>query len=170
MAILFEWYENVNDLNKPEDERLLHPRPVLAMPMETDDITSHIEHASSMSRGDIAGVLSELSRVVAGALGSGRRVHIEGLGYFRYVLDTIGVSTLEEFDFEKQVKAVRVEFIPEREKTASGLYLRKLVDSDELEWIELAPTTKDYDPATDTGDGGSSTTEPDDDEERPGGL
>ena len=88
MAILFEWYENVNDLNKPEDERLLHPRPVLAMPMETDDITSHIEHASSMSRGDIRGVLAELSRVVAYGLGRGQRVHIEGLGYFWITLES----------------------------------------------------------------------------------
>ena len=101
-------------------------------------------------------------------MSQGRSVHIEGLGYFRYVLDTVGVSSLEEFDFQKQVKAVRVEFIPEREKTSSGLYLRKLVDSDELEWIELAPTTEDYDPATDTGS--ESTGGTDDEEERPGGL
>ena len=80
-------------------------------------------------------------------MSQGKSVHIKGLGYFRYVLDTVGVANLDDFDFEKQVKAVRVEFIPEREKTASGTYTRALVDSDDLEWIELSPDTKDDDAA-----------------------
>ncbi len=148
-----------------------YPRAVVqGKPVETKTIANDLTKISTVSYSDVMAVLGDIAGVMHTRMSQGRSVHIEGLGYFRYVLDTIGVSTLEEFNFEKQVKAVRVEFIPEREKTASGLYLRKLVDSDELEWIELAPTTKDYDPATDTGDGGSSTTEPDDDEERPGGL
>ena len=44
----------------------------------------------------------------------GKSVHIKGLGAFRYTLDTVGVENLEDFDFEKQVKAVRVEFTPPR--------------------------------------------------------
>ena len=50
------------------------------------------------------------------------------------------------------MKAVRVEFTPEREKTASGAYTRALVDSDVLEWIELSSDTKDEDPAQDEDD------------------
>lgn len=46
------------------------------------------------------------------------------LGYFRYTLDTVGVENLEDFDFEKQVKAVRVEFIPERTRLANGNFGR----------------------------------------------
>lgn len=76
----------------------------------------------------------------------GKSVHIKGLGYFRYTLDTEGVERLEDFDFEKQVKAVRVQFTPERERlSGSKAYTRALVDSDELEWIELSPDTKDDD-------------------------
>ena len=56
------------------------------------------------------------------------------------------------FDFEKQVKAVRVEFIPERTKLANGTYTRALVDSDQLEWIELSPDTEDSDSAQDEDD------------------
>lgn len=78
----------------------------------------------------------------------GKSVHIKGLGYFRYTLDSTGVEKLEDFDFEKQVKAVRVEFTPERERlSGSKAYTRALVDSDDLEWIELSPDTKDDDPA-----------------------
>ena len=42
---------------------------------------------------------------------------------------------------------MRVEFIPERTRTAGGTYTRALVDSDQLEWIELAPNTEEQDPA-----------------------
>lgn len=82
----------------------------------------------------------------------GKSVHIKGLGYFLYTFDTVGVENLEDFDFEKQVKAVRVEFIPERTKLANGTYTRALVDSDQLEWIELSPDTQDSDPAQDEDD------------------
>ena len=90
-------------------------------------------------------------------MSQGKSVHIKGLGYFRYVLDTTGVKDIKEFDFEKQVKAVRVEFVPERSKLSNGAYSRALVDSDTLEWIELAPETEDQDPSG--GGGGDSNDE-----------
>ena len=99
-------------------------------------------------------VLGDIADVTHTRMSQGKSVHIKGLGYFRYVLDTVGVANLDDFDFEKQVKAVRMEFIPEREKTASGTYTRALVDSDDLEWIELSPDTKDDDPAQGGGDDG----------------
>lgn len=99
-------------------------------------------------------VLGDIADVMHTRMSQGKSVHIKGLGYFRYVLDTVGVANLDDFDFEKQVKAVRVEFIPEREKTTSGTYTRALVDSDDLEWIELSPDTKDDDPAQGGGDDG----------------
>ncbi len=49
-------------------------------------------------------------------------------------------------------QAVHVQFIPERAKTSNGTYTRALVDSEQLEWIELSPDTKDQDPS---GGGGS---------------
>lgn len=99
-------------------------------------------------------VLGDIADVMHTRMSQDKSVHIKGLGYFRYVLDTVGVANLDDFDFEKQVKAVRVEFIPEREKTASGTYTRALVDSDDLEWIELSPDTKDDDPAQGGSDDG----------------
>ena len=67
--------------------------------------------------GDIAGVMHT-------RMSQGKSVHIKGLGYFRYTLDTVGVESLDDFDFQKQVKAVRVEFIPERTKLSGGTYTR----------------------------------------------
>lgn len=97
-------------------------------------------------------VLGDIAGVMHTCMSQGKSVHIKGLGCFRYVLDTKGVKDLKEFNFGKQVQAVHVQFIPERAKTSNGTYTRALVDSEQLEWIELSPDTKDQDPS---GSGGN---------------
>ena len=121
---------------------------VQGKPVETETIAKDLSKISTVSNSDVQAVLGDIATRMA----QGKSVHIKGLGYFRYTLDTVGVEDLEDFDFEKQVKAVRVEFIPERTRLANGTYTRALVDSDQLEWIELSPDTQDSDPAQDEDD------------------
>ena len=116
-------------------------------PVETKDLAEELAFVSTVSKSDVNAVLGDIARVMNTFMANGKSVHIDGLGYFRYVLDTKGVENLEDFDFEKQVKAVRVQFTPEREKNSSGAYTRALVDTKKLEWIELNPDTEDKDPA-----------------------
>ena len=129
---------------------------VQGAPVETDDLAEELAFVSTVSRSDVRAVLDDIARVMNTLMAQGKSVHVDGLGYFRYVLDTKGVENLEDFDFEKQVKAVRVQFTPEREKSSSGAYTRALVDTKKLEWIELNPATEDQDPAQ----GGGTGTEP----------
>lgn len=138
-----------------KQQGVYYPRAVVqGKPVETETIAKDLAKISTVSNSDVQAVLGDIAGVMHTRMAQGKSVHIKGLGYFRYVLDTVGVANLDDFDFEKQVKAVRVEFIPEREKTASGTYTRALVDSDDLEWIELSPDTKDDDPAQGGGDDG----------------
>ena len=116
-------------------------------PVETKDLAEELAFVSTVSKSDVNAVLGDIARVMNTFMANGKSVHIDGLGYFRYVLDTKGVENLDDFDFEKQVKAVRVQFTPEREKNSSGAYTRALVDTKKLEWIELNPNTEDKDPA-----------------------
>ncbi len=120
-------------------------------PVETKDLAEELAFVSTVSKSDVNAVLGDIARVMNTFMANGKSVHIDGLGYFRYVLDTKGVENLEDFDFEKQVKAVRVQFTPEREKNSSGAYTRALVDTKKLEWIELGANAEDQDPAQ--GDG-----------------
>lgn len=124
---------------------------VQGAPVETDDLAEELAFVSTVSRSDVRAVLGDIARVMNTLMAQGKSVHVDGLGYFRYVLDTKGVANLEDFDFEKQVKAVRVQFTPEREKSSSGAYTRALVDTKKLEWIELGANAEDQDPAQ--GDG-----------------
>ena len=136
-----------------KQQGVYYPRAVVqGKPVETETIAKDLAKISTVSNSDVQAVLGDIAGVMHTRMAQGKIVHIKGLGYFRYVLDTVGVDSLEDFDFEKQVKAVRVEFIPERTRLANGTYTRALVDSDQLEWIELSPDTEDSDPAQDEDD------------------
>ena len=120
---------------------------VQGKPVETETIAKDLAKISTVSNSDVQAVLGDISGVMHTRMSQGKSVHIKGLGYFRYVLDTKGVKDLKDFNFEKQVQAVRVQFVPERSKQSNGAYTRALVDSEQLEWIELSPDAKDQDPS-----------------------
>lgn len=127
---------------------------VQGKPVETETIAKDIAKISEVSNSDVQAVLSNIAGVIHTRMAQGKSVHLKGLGYFRYVLDTKGVKDLADFNFDKQVQAVRIEFIPERSKLSNGTYTRALVDSDTLEWIELSPDTEDTAPGGSFGNDG----------------
>ena len=130
-----------------------YPRAIVqGNPVETETIAKDLAKISTVSNSDVQAVLGDIAGVMHARMSQGKSVHIKGLGYFRYALNTTGVKDLKDFDFAKQVKAVRIEFIPERTKMSGGTYTRALVDSDDLEWIELSPDTKDTTPGEDEDD------------------
>ena len=109
-----------------------YPRAIVqGNPVETETIAKDLARISTVSNSDVQAVLGDIAPVMHARMAQGKSVHIKGLGYL----------------------AVRVEFIPERTRTASGTYTRALVDSDQLEWIELAPNTEEQDPAEDDDEG-----------------
>lgn len=133
---------------------------VQGKPVETETIAKDLAKISTVSNSDVQAVLGDIAGVMHTRMSQGKSVHIKGLGYFRYVLDTKGVKDIKEFNFEKQVQAVRVQFIPERTKQSNGTFTRALVDSDQLEWIELSSDTKDQDPAQGGGSDGDENENP----------
>lgn len=137
-----------------QKQAVYYPRAIVqGKPVETEPIAKDLAKISTVSNSDVQAVLGDISGVMHTRMSQGKSVHIKGLGYFRYVLDTKGVKDLADFNFDKQVQAVRVQFVPERSKTSNGIYTRALVDSDQLEWIELSPDAEDQDPAGGGSDG-----------------
>lgn len=142
-----------------EKMQVYYPRAIVqGKPVTTETIAKDLAKISTVSNSDVQAVLGDIAGVIHTRLAQGKSVHIKGLGYFRYALTTKGVKTLEEFDFQKQVQAIRVEFIPERTKlNGSKAYTRALVDSDEVEWIELPASAEDTTPTPDGGTDDSGT-------------
>ena len=130
-----------------KNQGIYYPRAIVqGNPVETETIAKDLAKISTVSNSDVQAVLGDIASVMHNRMAQGKSVRIKGLGYFRYTLDTVGVKNLEDFDFQKQVKAVRVEFTPERTRLANGTYTRALVDSDQLEWIELPSDTEETEP------------------------
>lgn len=100
---------------------------VVGDPIETDEVAEELSAISTVSRSDVRAVLGDIAKVLA---------------------------NLDDFDFQKQVNAVRVQFIPEKTFGKRGdTATRALVDKN-IEWIELSSV-----PPTGT------VTEPDEEEE-----
>lgn len=138
MAFYKKSYNKSNEVYYPQ-------AIVQGKPVETETIARELARISTVSNSDVQAVLGDIAPVIHRYMAQGKSVHIKGLGNFRYTLDSKGVKDEKDFDFRKQLKAVRVQFTPEREKTGSGGMTRALVDADEVEWIELPPDTKDAD-------------------------
>ena len=130
-----------------------YPQAVVqGKPVETD--ARDLSKISTVSNSDVQAVLGDISGVMHTRMSQGKSVHIKGLGYFRYVLDTKGVKDIKDFSFEKQVQAVRVQFIPERTRTGGGAYTRALVDAEPLERIELPAAAEASTPGSGSGSDG----------------
>lgn len=117
-------------------------------PFETDEVADRLAAISTVSRADVYAVLKELPSVMGDMMAQGRSVRLEGLGTFRYTINASdkGVDTPEEVG-DKQIKGVRVRYVPEtRHPNRSGSATRAIVDT-ELRWVRF-----DGQPAEDTPD------------------
>ena len=134
---------------------LWYPRSiVVGDAATTDEVAQRLADISTVSLGDTYNVLKNLSTVLKAFMKEGRSVKLDGVGTFYYTADATkqGVATAEEVS-AKQIVGVRVRFLPETARTASGkVGTRALVD-DDIQWLDIAT----LDPALNRG-GGTATT------------
>lgn len=125
-------------------------------PVDTKKIAERLAAISTVSKADVAAVLAELPGVLADYMSQGKSVRLDGLGTFRYTLSTEGVEQEADFDFQKQVKAVRVSFTPQREGavTRGGTATRPLVPSG-IEWQEWLGRAEEASSGSDDTGGGT---------------
>ncbi|WP_298113234.1 HU family DNA-binding protein [uncultured Bacteroides sp.] len=110
-------------------------------PVETKEVAERLSRISTVSKSDVMAVLGDLAGVMADYMAQGKSVRLEGLGTFRYTLQVDSVELEKDFDFQKQLKAVRVQFNPEREGavTRGGTQTRSLVPTG-IEWLPMDGT------------------------------
>lgn len=116
MGILFDFYETPSPTGE-EGQVEYHARPILNGRVGTEKLVEIIHGRSSSSRGDILSILRNLSQVLFEQLQEGKRVHIDGVGYFSVTLrcagkimtredmraDRVGVNTVK-FRIDKRMK------------------------------------------------------------------
>lgn len=117
------------------------PRAVIVSkrPADSDELARRIAQMSTASTGDVHLVLRSLPSVMAQIMNEGRTVHIDGLGSFFFKLSCAGrgVDTPEEVS-RKQIKDIRVQFLPERQRIDGKRFGKPLTQDVELEdWDEI---------------------------------
>ena len=117
------------------------PRAVIVSkrPADSDELARRIAQMSTASTGDVHLVLRSLPSVMAQIMNEGRTVHIDGLGSFFFKLSCAGrgVDTPEEVS-RKQIKDIRVQFLPERQRIHGQKFGKPLTQDVELEdWDEI---------------------------------
>ena len=90
---------------------------VMGQPVPVKKVAKRLSQMCTVTYADVMAVLGELPGVMADYMAQGKSVRLDGLGTFRYTLDSKGVEQEADFDFQKQVRAVRVQFVPQREGT-----------------------------------------------------
>ena len=75
-------------------QSVYYPRAIVqGKPVETETIAKDLSEISTVSNSDVQAVLGDIAGVMHTRMSQVKSVHIKGLGYFRYTLDTTGVST-----------------------------------------------------------------------------
>jgi predicted histone-like DNA-binding protein len=99
MSLHYDFYEN--PVSKDSDKRpKLHARVVTEGTMTTDQLAQYIHEVCTLSTADVKASLIALVEVMAGELASGRRIHLEGLGYFQLTLSSPPVDSPKEIRAE----------------------------------------------------------------------
>lgn len=80
------------------ENTILYPHLVRTGVANTDKIADELANATSFTRGDIVGIITALSGIIARRTASGESVHLDGLGTFRAVLGMRAGSEYEESD------------------------------------------------------------------------
>lgn len=129
--ITYKTYQNNN--KKSNGFGKWYARPVIKGTFEMKDLVEQIEKVSGVRKSDIQAVLAELSDTIQNVIGNGKRVHLEGLGYFKIGMSTYGVDNREDFT-ANSVKLARVIFQPESHKTSNGTRAKDWTEG--IEFVE----------------------------------
>ena len=82
--------------------------------IETGELAEQIAEISTVSKADIVAVLASLPGVMSRGMNSGRSVHLQDLGFFRYTIDARkGGRDTEKEVVPDDVERTRIRFTPE---------------------------------------------------------
>lgn len=116
---------------------LWYPQVVtVGKPITTDQVSNRQASISTVSRGDTYAVLKNLGEVMAAFMAEGRTVKLDGIGTFYYTINADkGIAKPEEVT-AKQIKNVRVRFIPESSRTQNNKVATRSLVSNSIYWEE----------------------------------
>ena len=156
--IFYELRQNKNQLSKIYGKWFAHSKAVETM--NTRKMAQHIsEHGSVYTTDVVFGVLEKFRSCLVEMLLESKRVKIDGLGTFFTTIEneTGGAASKDEFNVNKNLKALHIRFMPEgeQEMNISSREFIKKAEFVNAEAFAGVLTEKDNKPAN-QGGGGST--------------
>ena len=85
--------------------------------LNTRKLANHIsEHGSIYTSDVVLGVLEKFRKCITEMLLEGKKVKLDGLGTFYTTIEGTGVTDPEKFSLQKNVEALHIRFLPERDQ------------------------------------------------------
>ncbi len=91
-----------------------HVRLISGGTITTKKFAKEIEVSTSMTKGDVKGLLASISQLLSGYLADGKRVHIEGLGYFQLAITAPAFKDPSKMRGD-YIRVKGINFFPEKE-------------------------------------------------------
>lgn len=131
-----------------------YPTAVLVdKPVEIDELAEQIAEISTVSKADIVAVLASLPGVMSRGMNSGRSVHLQDLGFFRYTIDARkGGRDTEKEVVPDDVERTRIRFTPETHFSTGRVATRALAP-ESVRWVKWGGATTDNGGNADDGGG-----------------
>ena len=103
MSIQYEFYRNPN--SQGTKKKRYHARVVPAGRISTDDLAKEIQKECTLTVADVKSVLIALADKMGEHLGEGRKVYLEGIGYFQ-----VNLRCKEEVRTISGIRSENIEF------------------------------------------------------------
>lgn len=95
-------------------------RSVVTNMIDTNGLAEIMQRNCTVKKSDILAVLAELVETMTDQLQQSARVKLNGFGSFKIGIKGIGSNTVKEYSVAKNVKGLRVNFLPESSTDAAG--------------------------------------------------
>lgn len=136
---------------------LYYPQAVVVgKKVTTKQLGKALSDRSTVTLADTLAVLSELGAVMSTFMAQGRSVALEGLGSFRYTINSqkLGVETEDEVS-ANQIRSVRVRFVPEVTRNVDRTVATRSMQPTAVDWMLWGGQTADAESADDGTDSGA---------------
>lgn len=124
---------------------LYYPQAVVVgKKVTTKQLGKALSDRSTVTLADTLAVLSELGTVMSTFMAQGRSVALEGLGSFRYTINSqkLGVATENEVS-ANQIRSVRVRFVPEVTRNVDRTVATRSMQPTAVDWMLWGSQTAD---------------------------
>jgi predicted histone-like DNA-binding protein len=126
MSVYYRLQKDTRETSKTKGQYFAHA--VMVETVGTDELAALMQENCTVKRSDIAAVLTELVPTMQRVLQDSKRVKLGGFGSFKIGLRGKGSATVDDFNVNKNIKGLRVNFQPEVSTDSStGTRTKKLV-------------------------------------------